>query len=140
MHIYRSTRSSSCFVDGQYTTSAVVLWHRRTRRGSSGGNGHKRSSRSKLCTYWSGPSVLAGRWGWGRRREQGYEEPFYGDLIAPSHTNVCCVGFVLEQAEEYLLLFDEDLFVLASLVSFPEGVAALRPKISFMLTAVLFAG
>src|SRR5947199_10854526 len=31
VHICRSTRSSSCFVDGQYTTSTVVLLHRRTR-------------------------------------------------------------------------------------------------------------
>src|SRR5271155_3886366 len=33
VHTYRSTRSSSCFADGKYTPSTVVLLHRRTRRG-----------------------------------------------------------------------------------------------------------
>jgi hypothetical protein len=80
VHTYRGTRSSFCFADGQYTTSAVVLLHRRTRRGSFGGNGHRRSSRSKLYTYWSESFALAGRWGWERRgvEEQDHEEPFYG--------------------------------------------------------------
>jgi hypothetical protein len=71
VHTYRSTRSSSCFADGQYTTSAVVLLHRRTRQGGSGRNGHRRSSRSKLCAYWSEPFAPAGRWGWERRGVEG---------------------------------------------------------------------
>jgi hypothetical protein len=76
----------------------------------------------------------------GREEEsRDMKNPFMGDLIAPRHANVCCVGFVLEQAEEYLSLFDEDLFVLVSLVSF-LGKAWLhcRPKISFTHYEYLF--
>ena len=132
MHTYRSTRSSSCFVDGQYTTSTIVLLHRRTRRGGSGGNGYSRSSRSKLCTYWSEPFALAGRWGWERRgvEEQGHECHCLLRLALSLKTN-----------RRTLPLSDDELIVLASLVSFPEGVTASSTKdLSHVNGRSLFCG
>jgi len=51
-------------------------------------------------------------------------------------------GFVFESKQETLPLFDDELIVLVSLVSFPGKVwQHCRPKISFTSTAVLrFAG
>src|SRR2546423_1936619 len=85
VHTYRSTRSSSCFADGQYTTSTVVLLHRRARRGGSGGNGHSRSSRCKLCTYWSERFALVGCWD-GREEESKSRD---------MNVIVCCVWLCL---------------------------------------------
>jgi hypothetical protein len=115
---------------GQYTTSTVVLLRRRTRRGGSGGNGHRRGSRSKLCTCWSELFALAGRWGWERRgvEEQGHE----------CHC-LLRLALSLETNKRTPPLFDDELIVLVSLVSFLGKVwRHCRPKIS---TAVLhFAG